>query len=441
MGRHLDYRPVVVGFGPAGMFAAYLLAKAGYRPIILERGRKVEERVGDVERFMTGGELDTESNIAFGEGGAGTFSDGKLNTGIRDKRIRFVLETFVAYGAPVEILYDAKPHIGTDKLTQVVRDMRLAIEAMGGEVHFGAKFTGFVQESGQLRGIIYEKDGVTHQCNTHSCILAIGHSARDTFEMLYKSKIALEKKNFAVGVRIEHLQEKIDRAMYGRISDPPRLPVSSYKLAVHLPNRRALYTFCMCPGGEVVPSVSQAGHLVVNGMSRYARDGKNANSALLVGISASDMVGESPLAGIEFQRKLERDAFLAAGGNYAAPVCTVGDFLEKRSAQGLGKVIPSYRRGIAFVSPEVYLPDFVVETLRGGIREMGKRIDGFDDEEAVLTGVESRSSSPVRIVRGESGESVSIRGIYPCGEGAGYAGGIMSAAVDGIHGAEKVMRL
>ena len=432
-------RPVIVGFGPGGMFAAFVLAKAGLRPIVLERGKPVDERIADVSTFRTTGVLHPESNVQFGEGGAGTFSDGKLNTGIKDPRIRFVLETFVQCGAPEEILWQAKPHIGTDRLTGTVRNLRQLIERMGGQVHFGAKMTGFVQENGALQAISYEQDGETKSIPCSHAILALGHSARDTLEKLHALGLPLAQKPFAMGVRIEHLQEQMNRALYGKFWNHPALGAADYKLAVHLKNGRSLYTFCMCPGGEVVAAASEPGRLCINGMSNFARDGRNANSALLVGVTPQDFGGEHPLAGMYLQRQIEEKAFLAGGGDFKAPVIRVGDFLQKRESTGFGKVKPTYTPGTAFASPERYLPAFMTDTLRIGITEMDKRLHGFADPDALLTGVEARSSSPVRMLRGDDLCSVGCQGLYPCGEGAGYAGGITSAAVDGIRCAEAII--
>lgn len=451
-GNAKSSRPVVVGFGPAGMFCAYVLAKAGLRPIVLERGCPVEERMEHVRNFKTSGILNPESNIQFGEGGAGTFSDGKLNTGIKDERIRFVLETFVQCGAPDEILWQAKPHIGTDYLTQVVKQFRKLITTLGGEIRYHAKLIDFETESGgdsnskltnKLTKLIYLQDGERKELSTEHAVFALGHSARDTLELFHEKhpgEIRLVQKAFAMGVRIEHLQKDINRALYGKFWNHPALGAADYKLAVHLRNDRSLYTFCMCPGGEVVPASSEAGHLAINGMSNFARDSRNSNSALLVGISPADFGSEHPLAGMYLQRELEQKAFLSAGGDYTAPVIRVGDFLKHRNSTQFGAVQPSYQPRTAFVSPDAYLPDFLCETLRLGIPEMDKRIKGFANPDAILTGVESRSSSPVRILRDETCQSVGATGIYPCGEGAGYAGGITSASVDGIRCAEAIIR-
>ncbi len=432
-------RPVIVGFGPAGLFAAYVLAAAGLRPIVLERGCAVDERCEKVRRFRENGILDTECNIQFGEGGAGTFSDGKLHTGIKDPRIRFVLETFAACGAPEEILWQAKPHIGTDRLTDTVRTMREKILSLGGEVHFQTKFTGFTQKNGHVQSVLCEENGRPQEIPASYVILALGHSARDTVQALYEKGLPMAQKPFAMGVRIEHLQSEIDRALYGRMAGHPMLGAADYKLAVHLPNGRSLYTFCMCPGGEVVAAASERDMLAVNGMSHFARNGRNANSALLVGLTPEDFGSEHPLAGMQLQRQLERDAFAAGGGGYAAPVIRVGDFLARRESDHFGSVTPTYTPSVTFASPDRYLPGFMCETLRLGIAAMDKKLRGFANPDAILTGVESRSSSPVRMLRDADFVSTAVQGLYPCGEGAGYAGGITSAAVDGIRCAEAVM--
>ena len=432
-------RPVIVGFGPAGMFAGLVLALSGARPIILERGSDVDSRIEAVENFRKTGVLNTENNVQFGEGGAGTFSDGKLTTGIKDKRISWIFKKFVEFGAPDEILYLAKPHIGTDKLRQVVKNLREKIISLGGQVIFNAKFCGFETENNCISSVSYQKNGELYTVNTHNLILATGHSARDVFELLYNKNIYLTQKNFAVGVRIEHKRKDINKAMYGAFAENPNLKAADYKLVIHLPNGRTLYTFCMCPGGEVVAASSENNRLAVNGMSYFSRDAENSNSALLVNVDTSDFGSSHPLAGMYFQRNIEEKAFISGGGDYSAPVCTVGDLLGTKSKNN--PVIPSYRPSCKYALPDEYLPDFVCESLRLGIPEMGRKISGFDNPSAVLTGVESRSSSPVRISRNENLQSVSVNGLFPCGEGAGYAGGIVSAAVDGMKCAEMIIDL
>ncbi len=431
--------PVVAGFGPAGMFAALTLAQSGFRPLVLERGQPCAKRLKAVEAFHKNGILDENSNVQFGEGGAGTFSDGKLTTGIRDVRIPHIFRTLVRFGAPPEILYLAKPHIGTDLLQTVVQNLRAEVIRLGGTVLFGARLTGLGVRNGKLVSVIYEQNGQAAEAETDSLILAVGHSARDTFEMLYREKVEMEQKPFAMGVRIEHLQSEVNRSLYGRFSGHPALPPADYKYAVHLPNGRSLYTFCMCPGGYVIGAASEQGGAAVNGMSLYARNGKNANAALLTGIEPRDFGSDYILAGIELQRKTERAAFAAGGGGYRLPCCTVGDFLHGKRPGNFGAVLPTALPGTAPALPNEYLPDFLCETLRRGLPELAKKADFFHSEDAVLTGAETRSSSPVRILRDEKLRSRSLAGLYPCGEGAGYAGGIVSAAADGIRCAEAVI--
>lgn len=439
-GKKLPQRPVIIGSGPCGLFAALILAQCGQEPIIIERGREVDRRTADVEAFRVNGILDTTSNIQFGEGGAGTFSDGKLNTGTKDARIRKVLLEFAAHGAPQEILYLAKPHIGTDRLRTTVQQMRQTITALGGTYCFETRLTGLHTKDGHIVGVEVEHHGSTRRIETSHVILAIGHSARDTFEMLLQQGIRMEQKPFAMGVRIEHLQEQINRSQYGSFYRHPRLGAADYKLAVHLAGGRGVYTFCMCPGGTVVAAASEEGRLVTNGMSEFARDKTNANAALLVGIHPDDFGSENILAGVALQRRLEQQAFQAGGGGYQAPIQRVGDFLQRERSVQLGEVQPSYRPGYTLTDLDRCLPAFMADSLREGLVQMDRRLHGFAHPDAVLTAVESRSSSPVRIVRDDTMQSVSVRGLYPCGEGAGYAGGITSAAVDGIKAAEMIVR-
>ena len=427
-------RPVIAGFGPGGLFAALTLARAGAEPILLEQGDSVEERERAVRRFVLTGELDERSNIQFGEGGAGAFSDGKLSTGTHDVRGRQVLHDLAAAGAPEEILWEARPHIGTDRLPATVRGLRQEIQRLGGEVRFRTALTDVLLRDGALRGV--ETSGGVIETDT--LILCTGHSARELFATLYARGARMEQKPFSIGVRAEHPQSLIDRAQYGDFAGHPELGAADYKLSVHLPNGRGVYTFCMCPGGQVAAASSEAGRLCVNGMSPFARDGRNANSAVLVNVLPSDFPDSHPLSGVAFQRQWEEAAYRCGGGNYRAPVQRLEDFLLRRPSTGPGSVRPTYPRGVRWGDVSECLPGFAADSLRQAFPLFDRKLRGFALPDTVLTAVESRSSSPVRILRDESGQS-NLRGVFPCGEGAGYAGGILSAAVDGIRQAEKAM--
>lgn len=429
--------PVIVGTGPCGLFAALILAQMDLKPVVIERGKKVCERIKDVHTFWQKGTLNTESNVQFGEGGAGTFSDGKLTTGTKDKfnRSRKVLEELTAAGAPEEILYQAKPHIGTDNLIKVVKNLRSAIVSLGGDIRFETKLTEIKIKDGKVAGAVVNNGEVIE---TDSIVLALGHSAQDTFEMLYELDVPMEPKPFSIGVRIEHHQSVIDKVQYGKFAGHNLLGPAEYKLVEHCPSGRSAYTFCMCPGGKVIASSSQAETIVTNGMSSYLRSGSNANSGLLVGVGPEDFGGAGPLAGMQFQRKWEKKAFEIAGGNYFAPAQLVGDFLAGRTSKSFGDIQPSYIPGVTLASIEECLPEFVIETLRTALGQMDKKLKGFAAKDAVMTAIESRSSCPVRILRNDSFQSPAIKGLYPGGEGAGCAGGIISAAVDGIKIAEAI---
>lgn len=428
----LKKRPVIIGSGPAGLFAALFLAENGHRPIVFERGEEIDARVLSVERFQKDGVLNPESNIQFGEGGAGTFSDGKLTTGIKNIRCRAVLERFVQFGAPKEILYLAKPHIGTDLLRGIVKNMREYIMSRGGEFHFSSCVSDFLLQNGRISGVVANE--AEYACD--SVILAVGHSARDTVSCLYNLGTNMIAKPFSVGARIEHLQSKINESQYGKSAQ--LLGAADYKLSCHLENGRGVYTFCMCPGGSVVCASSESGGVVTNGMSNHARNGKNANAALLVGVSPADFSSNHPLAGMEFQREIEQKAFFEAKSTYHPTAQTVGDFLRKKPSVGAKAVVPTCLPDVHFGSLDSILPNFVCDSMRVAIRNFDRKLNGFADESAVLTGPETRSSSPVRILRDETFQS-NIKGLYPCGEGAGYAGGIISAATDGIACAEALI--
>lgn len=431
-------RPIIIGSGPAGLFCAYLLAEHGYRPIIFERGASVDERVQDIAQFWSTGKLNLQSNVQFGEGGAGTFSDGKLNTLVKDSfgRNKKVLQIFVENGAPEEILYINKPHIGTDVLIDVVRNMRNKIIAWGGEIHFHSQFVDFTLQEDSLKSITIESKGNTRIIPAETLVLAIGHSARDTFSMLYEKKVPMTAKSFAVGVRVEHSQKMIDDSQYGK-DCPYEMPAAAYKVTASLENERGVYSFCMCPGGYVVNASSEEGHLAVNGMSYHARDGKNANSAIIVTVTPKDFVSEHPLAGVEFQRKLEKAAYEI--GNGKVPVQRYGDFCKNQVTKELGNVIPQIKGDYIFANVRRIFPKEVGDSIELGIKSFDRQIQGFANEDTILSGVESRTSSPVRITRNE-GLQIENTGIYPCGEGAGYAGGITSAAMDGIKIAEVIAK-
>ncbi|MDM0114607.1 NAD(P)/FAD-dependent oxidoreductase [Variovorax sp. J22R133] len=436
-------RPVVVGFGPCGIFAALLLAQMGLKPIVLERGKTVRQRTKDTWGLWRKSELNPESNVQFGEGGAGTFSDGKLYSQIKDPRFlgRKVMEEFVKAGAPPEILYVAHPHIGTFKLVKVVENIREQIVALGGEIRFEQRVTDVLIEDGHLRGltVLDQRTGTSSELRADHVVMALGHSSRDTFEMLHKRGVYIEAKPFSIGFRVEHPQGLIDRARWGRHAGHPLLGAADYKLVHHASNGRSVYSFCMCPGGTVVAATSEPGRVVTNGMSQYSRNERNANAGIVVGIDPRDYP-EGPLAGIAFQRRLESNAFVLGGGDYRAPGQLVGDFVAGRPSVALGDVQPSYKPGVTPGDLHQALPDYAIEAMREAFPAFGKKIKDFDLHDAVLTGVETRTSSPIRITRNEHYQSLNVRGLYPAGEGASYAGGILSAGVDGIKVAEAVAR-
>jgi hypothetical protein len=434
--KNLTARPVIIGTGPCGLFAGLILAQMGFRPIILERGKEVRERTKDTFGLWRKGVFNPESNVQFGEGGAGTFSDGKLHTQIKDPNHygRKVLTEFVKAGAPPEILHVSKPHIGTFRLVTVVEQLRATIESLGGEIRFQSRVDDIIIDNGQVRGVTLASGETIPAAHV---VLAVGHSARDTFKMLYDRGVYIEAKPFSIGFRIEHPQSLIDTCRWGNNAGNPLLGAADYKLVHHCSNGRSVYSFCMCPGGTVVAATSEPGHVVTNGMSQYSRNERNANSGIVVGITPDDYPGH-PLAGIDFQRRLEAKAFKLGGETYEAPGQLVGDFLAKRPSSALGSVQPSYTPGVHLCDLSSALPDYAITAIREAIPAFDKKIKGFAMKDAVLTGVETRTSSPIRIKRNEHYQSLNVKGLYPAGEGAGYAGGILSAAVDGIKVAEAL---
>lgn len=429
-------RPVIVGSGPSGLFAALLLAQAGLKPLVIERGKDVEERIRDVDLFFKEGKLNKESNIQFGEGGAGTFSDGKLYTMVDNPRKKFIFDELIEAGASSEIAIDAQAHIGTDKLRKIVKNIREKIIKLGGEVRFETCLTDIEAADDKITTAVFNNG---EKVAVDELVIAVGHSARDTYEMLYEKGITMTAKPFAIGLRIEHQSEMINKSQYGDFYNHPKLPAARYKLVEHVTENRSVYTFCMCPGGYVVAAASEEGRLVTNGMSENARDSKNSNSALLVNVLPSDFKSDHPLAGIEFQRKWEEKAFSVGGGNYRAPAQLVGDFMRNKPSTDIKNVAPTYQPGVRLTSLSSCLPDYVLNSIRKALPEMERKIKGFAHPGAVLTGVETRSSSPVRLFRDENLQS-NIKGVYPAGEGAGYAGGIISAAIDGMLIAEEIIK-
>ncbi|GGY68674.1 hypothetical protein GCM10011613_11170 [Cellvibrio zantedeschiae] len=437
---NLTERPLVIGFGPCGLFAALLLAQMGFKPIVFERGKDVRARTKDTWALWRNKVLTPESNVQFGEGGAGLFSDGKLYSQIKDPKFygRKVMHEFVRAGAPEEIMYVSKPHIGTFRLTGVVSTMREEIRALGGEVRFESKVTDFIIEDGRMQGVTLANG---EEIRSRYVVLALGHSSRDTFRKIHERGVYVEAKPFAVGFRIEHPQSLIDKARLGKYAGHPELGAADYKLVYHAKNGRAVYSFCMCPGGTVVAATSEPERVVTNGMSQYSRNERNANAGIVVGITPEDDFPGGPLAGVEFQEKLESTAYILGGSDYCAPGQLVGDFIRNKASSEFGEVEPSYKPGVRLGDLNPSLPKYVIDAIREALPEFGKQIRGFDRDDAILTGIETRTSSPVRITRdNESLQSLNTRGLYPAGEGAGYAGGILSAGVDGIKVAEAVAK-
>jgi len=437
VGKLPKHKPVIVGTGPAGLFAGLILAEAGLEPILIERGLEVEKRQADIEYFFATGSLNEHSNIQFGEGGAGTFSDGKLSTGVKDQynRIDKIIESFIEAGAPEEIAYMNKPHIGTDYLMKVVKNIRLKIIRLGGQVLFNTQLTGLKIEAGKLKGIVVNETDVMEISHL---VLAIGHSARDTFKLLMEENVPMAQKAFAVGLRIEHTQAMIGVSQYGSFYQHKNLPVAEYKLTHRTLAGRGVYSFCMCPGGFVVNAASEKGGVVCNGMSYFSRAEKNANSAILINIQPKDFGGTNILAGVAFQRHWEKNAFILGGATYALPIQRVDEFMTGKERKSFGKVIPNIKGAYQWADLNQAFPSWIIIALKEGLTNFGKKIKGFDQGDAILTGVETRSSSPVKILRDETHMS-QVKNLYPCGEGAGYAGGIMSAALDGIKTAEHII--
>lgn len=435
--QQLNHRPVIVGFGPSGIFAALLLSRRGYDPIVLERGLDINKRTAAWQAFIDGGAFQEHASVQYGEGGAGTFSDGKLTTMINDKRCYWILEEFVKAGAHPEILYLNKPHIGTDVLRNIIKNIREEIIANGGTIRFNAKVTDLIIKNQQIKGLIVNND---EKIMTENCLLGIGHSARDTFNLLHQKKMEIEPKAFAVGVRIEHKQSFINYAQYGEAYQHPSLKPAEYKLSYHASNGRTCYTFCMCPGGYVVNASNEAGTIVTNGMSFSQRDGQNANAAILVNVKPSDFPTADPLAGVDFQKAIETKAYQLSQKTYRAPAQRVADFIKGARSQETGTIQATYKPGIYLTDLNLLFPDDILKALKEGLHDFDQKITGFASDDAMLTGPETRSSSPIRMLRNEQHES-SIKGLFPMGEGAGYAGGIMSSAVDGVKTAEKIIAI